>query len=195
MDTSLIHKSYNPLLPEPLAFSCWKHHLNFISQSVNELKAEITPSTIALICNGINGSVLDLYTGELSIATIALEVETIINGLGLSDLTSFQLWVYNHGKKFQQITLSDGSSWTCRLGRFQNRYIHIHPSRYSKNTLRVKPSTLKTAIAYCLLFPNVTNNPMIIDLNKARKLLLNLSPLKEDVVYHSIFRLVRYIHS
>jgi hypothetical protein len=44
--------------------------------------------------------------------------------------------------------LSDCSTWTLRLGIDDTQYIHIHPSRYARHTLRVKAGVLKTAIAF-----------------------------------------------
>ena len=50
------------------------------------------------------------------------------------------------GKEFRQIQLRDRSIWVLRSGENQERYLHIHPGRYSPNTIRVKAITLKTAI-------------------------------------------------
>lgn len=193
MDNNLLYNSFDPKIPKPVAFYGWKHHLGFISKSISELRGSITNEEVKYLCQNIRGSVIDLYTGGLTCFEIAREIKLFIEKNKIIDLNSFTHW-FNKNDDFRLVSISDGSSWTLRKARFVDRYIHIHPSRYSSNSIRIKSTTLRTAIAYCLLFDSSIENPAISDLNLVRVNLLNLSPLKEDVLYHPIFRVVKFLH-
>lgn len=189
-----IYQSFDPNLPVPIAFSGWKHHMGFIATSINKLSVKIDDATITAICHGIGGSMLDLYIGNLSPENIASEILEKVKCNGALVKEKFTHWVCNSGDNYQQVTISDGSYWTLRLGRYPERYVHIHPSRYAINTIRARPTALKTVIAYSLKYPDYINNIDIQKINQVRLLCLNLSPLKEGVVNHQIFRILRYVN-
>lgn len=192
MVNPLIYNSFDPEILEPVSLSGWKHHLGFISQSISVLRGNISDEVVKYICSGIGGSVVDLYTGNLSCNQIANEVKhSVETNVGVNE-ANFKKWL-NTAAGYKLISISDGSSWTVKLGRFNHRYIHVHPSRYSKDSIRVKSTTLRTAIAYCFVFQGSSQNPSFNDLNFIRKSLLDLPPLKEDVLYHPIFQLVKFI--
>ncbi|HNS30515.1 MAG TPA: hypothetical protein PKL52_08290, partial [Tenuifilaceae bacterium] len=105
----------------------------------------------------------------------------------------YEDWLRTSGLEYRSITLSDGSSWTLRLGRMPNRFVHIHPSRYSANTLRIKASTLKTAIALKMVFPTLNIPPNLQQVNQARDLLHNLSPVKGIHSSKSLIKILAYL--
>jgi hypothetical protein len=190
------YNSFEPSLPEPIAFYALKHHLGYINQSIKDLRNfPLFTNNIVELCQGIGGSVLDLYTGPIAPISIAIEILRQMAQRGILLKDEFIQWIDNQGLNYRLICLSDGSSWTLRAGRFENRYIHVHPSRGSINTIRVKPSVLKTAIAALLLYPNLLQLPTIQQLNGARMLFEGMSPLKEGVSHHSILRIFKYVHS
>ena len=82
-------------------------------------------------------------------------------------------------EKYRLVSISDKSVWTLRLGESVERYVHIHPGRYSHHTRRVKALTLKTAIlTLCcerLGEPKLSGKELI---NEVRKKYLNEPPLK-----------------
>ena len=130
-----IYQSFDPSLPVPIAFSGWKHHMGFIATSINKLSVKIDDATITAICHGIGGSMLDLYIGNLSPENIASEILEKVKCNGALVKEKFTHWVCNSGDNYQQVTISDGSYWTLRLGRYPERYVHIHPSRYAINKI------------------------------------------------------------
>ncbi len=186
--------SFDSTLPEPIAFFSWKHNLNFICEEIDRLKDIITHEQIPFICQGIGGSVLDLYTGSLMPNAIAHEVIEILSRKYVITHPEYSIWIDNLGNGYRQISLSDGSSWTLRNGKYPNRYVHIHPSRYSEKTIRVKPSTLKTAITMVILYPQQFTQPTVEQLNFARKLFPNLSPVKGIKSVSSTIRLLKYLN-
>ena len=94
---------------------------------------------------------MDLYLGSLNPRQISNEIINKIKNFGLYTYIKYRKWLSEEGKQYKQIDLSDTSVWMLRFGNEKDRYIHIHPGRYSPNTMRVKAKTLKTAIAVNVL--------------------------------------------
>jgi hypothetical protein len=83
------------------------------------------------------------------------------------------------GKDYRCLSLPDNSQWTLRLSENDEKFIHIHPSRYSPNTVRVRSSTLQTAITAIVLSELKSKSPLDINIiNEAREKYLNESPVK-----------------
>ena len=191
---ALVYQSFDPSLPEPIAFSGWKHHIGYIASSVKSLALSASDDSIRTLCQGIGGSVLDLYIGKLTSEEISKEIIEALKFKGVVNKDCFKQWIFNSGTHFQQLTISDGSSWTLRWGRYPERFVHIHPSRNAIHTLRAKPGALKSVIAYCIKHPKEWHSIDIHKLNQVRVQYANLSPLKEGVVNHQIFRILRYVN-
>jgi hypothetical protein len=186
--------TYDPLLPQPIAFMGWKHHLGFISTACRSLSGELPNDIIAQHCQGIGGTVLDLYYGKLTPATIATQILVEVCKAGAINQENYKRWVSNNGLGYRQITLSDSSIWVLRLGRYCDRYIHIHPARYSPSCLRVKPTTLKMFVAYFLQAKGQGEHPDIDRINAIRQTILQLPPLAKGVLNHHFFTLVNYVN-
>jgi len=78
--------------------------------------------------------------------------------------------------------LQDNSLWTLRLSEEDEKFIHIHPSRHSLNTIRVRATTLQTAIAVSLISRIKAVSPTDVKIiNEVRKQFFNQSQIK--VVY------------
>jgi hypothetical protein len=72
----------------------------------------------------------------------------------------------------------EGTAWVLRLGDEQGRYLHLHPGRWSPNTLRVRANVVKTAfvaVAYARIHGGDPMNRRL--LNEVRQRLLSLPPL------------------
>jgi hypothetical protein len=84
------------------------------------------------------------------------------------------------GNEYRLTTLPDKSIWTLRYGKDEKYYVHIHPARYSPQTIRVRSLTLKTAIAV-LLFTEINGaHPFdIMVINKIRIDFLKASPINK----------------
>lgn len=162
--------AFNLAIQPPVALCCWKHHLNFIVNQICELEG-LPDRRIFFenIISSIGGSLLDMYTGDLTPVEIANE---IINHPSICQpicYESFSQWIVMNGKEYQCLTICDGSRWALRIGHYPNRFIHIHPGRNSTHTYRYKSTNLRTALAYLLLFGWNETNYSNLMLNKARE--------------------------
>lgn len=186
-------KSLNVNLPEPIALNCWKHHLGYVkscfsTQTLPPISQEEIKESILFI----GDSLLDIYVGILGVHDISRQVLNHHELIKISNLLEYQSWIKGEAKSYKNIYISDGSSWTLRLGTNDKRYIHIHPSRYSCNTLRVRGSTLKTVIAYVAYFGLSDRNITVEKVNIARLNLTKLPPIKSTsslIAVNRIFKL------
>jgi len=164
-------------IPFPITFNPHKHHFQFL---INELeiwkkqKWEDVQNELVLIGNNL----IDFYLGELSIEQICTECINYFHSINIDNREQFTQWIgTSHWKK---IELSDQSKWMIRLGDIPERYIHIHPAKYSEHTIRVRATTLKTVLTLCIHgFPlQKKPNANLKVINSVRKKLLKLSPVK-----------------
>ncbi len=176
---------------EPVKLNCWKHHAGFIRLKIweyqNNPEAHLTSLQSEMLL--IGESLMDLYLGELTPGEI---VDSIIDSCRKQKIlgkTEFQSWLKAEGKDFRTIELKDKSKWTLRLGDKKERYIHIHPSRYSPHTIRVRSASLKSAILFLILEkPDAQDNLFFV--NRIRKDYLNLPPLKNLSSGSALFNLI-----
>ena len=177
-------------LKAPILFNPFKHHLSFIRKYIdsynqkdyNQLKIDLLK---------IGNSQMDLYFGELSIDNIVEEVIAFLTNFNLLEKEVFFQHIDKSGG-FIKISLSDQSTWVLRKGENPTFFVHIHPARYSKYTIRIKASTLKSTIATSVCFQN-SSSIGVDELNKARVNLLNLSPIKQ--VSSHTFEMLEMINS
>lgn len=176
-------------LPEPILFHPLKHHLlyirQFISEHMHASKADITAAL-----KTIGSSQLDLYTGSLTPDQIAGETLLSLHQKGLLTSKAFKEFLTEGQTDYQIISLSDKTDWILRWGTRHNRYVHLHPARYTQNTLRVKANSLKTAIAVHILASDRQEKLSLALLNKARKEYLGLSEITSLNLSRSISNLV-----
>jgi len=168
----------NCTIPLPVRLNCWKHHLKFIRAQIKKGRKE-HPSANKLkeLLLVIGESQMDLYLGTLSPRSIATEITDKLSKTGADSRELFLKWLYDSGKNYKLLILSDNSVWTVRAGKDAKRYVHIHPGRQSPETMRVKALTLKTAILTAIIAGE--NDVLNIDLiNNLRVNLLDVSPLK-----------------
>jgi hypothetical protein len=180
-------------IPEPFLFNPLKHHLGFIREFIY-LKTEDEASTefknLIKELKHVGTSVMDVYTGSLSIIDICKEVEESLEKKDILRRESFSLWAGISIDNFRLISLSDGSQWTLKYHYDQLRFVHIFPSRNSLRTFRVKSNTLKSAMLY-----NIVIGKDFIsgdDLNKVRKL-LGLSPIKNTIDTQAITEMIEIL--
>ncbi len=163
----------------PVRFNCWKHHAGYIRQRIKEANSIDDFNSILKEMLSIGNSQMDLYTGDLSPAEIDNFIRTLIDERNINSYQSYFKWIHNEGKDYRIISLKDNSKWTLRVGNEDERYVHIHPGRYSVNSIRVKAAALKTAAA-ALLWKKL-NNLTELDLsviNYVRKNFISAPPVK-----------------
>ncbi len=179
-------------IPEPILLNCWKHHAGFIKAMVSEYKnhSESRAESFRKEILSIGGSIMDLYLGELTPAEIAGSITAFLKEMNVSGRQSYREWLGEAGRDFREIEIKDQSGWTLRLGEKEERYIHIHPSRYSPHTIRVRSTSLKSAIMFCILNRGETADTLTL-INQIRREYLDLPPLKNMNSASAILKLVR----
>jgi hypothetical protein len=136
----------NCSVPIPVNLNCWKHHAGFIKKQIESVKEIKDLDQLKVYLLKIGESQMDLYFGEYSPVKISEQMLDYFHSKKILSSSQYQDWLSKVGMDYQLVELKDKSIWTLRLGDDVSRYVHIHPGRYSPNTVRVKATTLKTAI-------------------------------------------------
>jgi len=163
----------------PIKFNWWKHHAGFIKKQISGLDKEKDTNQLKKFLLSIGRSQMDLYFGEYSPQKTASLIISELKSKNSFDYNSYKAWLKSEGHDYRLLKLSDDSVWTLRLGEEPERYVHIHPGRYSKHSVRVKSTTLKTAI--CILCWQKLFPKIVVDLNLVnglRKKFVFAPPLK-----------------
>lgn len=159
----------------PILFNSLKHHFHYIQKWLEK----ISWNEIEQALKKLGNSQMDLYYGDLSVEELSNEIIYFLETHSLLEEEVFKKWILKETKKYQSIVVSDESKWTIREGTEEGYYVHIHPSRYTKKSLRIKATTLKTVLVVLkyLKLHNQTEYTLAL-VNKLRKEVLNLSPIK-----------------
>lgn len=174
----------------PILFNPLKHHIDFIKESIKKYSDSNNNSLIfekPEIKIGENN--IDIYTGELSVNSIVKEVLQLLSNY-VCDKYLFFEHIDQLKERYFTIELSDQSKWVILKGEFKERFIHIHPAKKTKHSIRVKANTLKT-VFYFIVFQNRYNHngPITQNINSIRQQYLNLSPIKSFSSANSIMKL------
>jgi hypothetical protein len=180
-------------IDEPVLFNCWKHHAGFIKSKISCFRNNSEPDLKRLRneLSLIGTSLMDLYTGKLTPKEISDSIIKFVLKKKLVARINFNYWLHQEGKEYKVIELKDKSRWTLRIGEKQGRYIHIHPSRYSPYSIRIRAVSLKTTILFLALhnkeFETLTNLQL---LNKIRKNFLDQPSIKSVQSASAIKKLI-----
>lgn len=153
-----------------------------------QLVQQVAPEQLATAVCVLGNSQMDIYYGELDIPALYQEIMQYITHAGVGEEAAYTAWLQQAGG-YRELTLSDGSRWILLQGIEPGKYIHIHPARYSLHSLRVKATTLKTAIA-CLVYYPGNKAPDLEALNEVRKTVLQLSPVKGTAQCHHLWKVM-----
>ena len=117
---------------------------------------------------------MDLYIGNLSVPALINDIKLYIKTRYIDNYDSYIKYI-NEYNGFDTITLSDGSAWVLKVGHIPGCFVHIHPARHSKQSVRIKANTLKTLIA-----TNVVNTGKtgLEEVNAVRSELLGLEKIQ-----------------
>lgn len=167
----------NRKIPVPILFNPYKHHFTFLVQQIPVWQNKEWES-IQKDLQKIGKNLIDFYIGKLSVEQICRECVELIEKLKIRDKEDFSNWLAPD--EYRKIELSDKSLWVIKESTNSKRYIHIHPAKKSPFTIRVKASTLKTALALSInSIPMQTLvNKNLDQVNDIRKRFLQLSPVK-----------------
>jgi hypothetical protein len=166
-------------VPFPINLNCWKHHAGFIKKQILSVTSVEEIDSLKYYLLKIGESQMDLYLGKIMAEEISNQIIKTLKREKIFSFEQYKKWLYKNGKEYQLITSKDKSIWTLRLGENEHRYVHIHPGRYSPHTIRVKATTLKTAIMIlCFKQTGEIESINTESVNQIRKKYLNETPLK-----------------
>ena len=182
-------------IPEPVLFNPIKHHLGFIRDYVRfRAEDESGKSDFGLVreLKHIGTSVMDVYSGSLSVSKICREVIVFLYKKRITDRTLFAAWAGMKMNEYRIIMLSDGSEWTLKYRNNSLRFVHIFPARGSRYSFRIKSNTLKSALLYYIKIGKdyITGD----DLNSVRPL-LGLSPVKDPIDTEAITEMIEILRN
>lgn len=163
----------NPGLP--VLFNPLKHHLNFIRKYIHNYSQKDYHRLKSDLLK-VGDSQMDLYCGTLSISKITGEVVAFLKNSKLLEKGGFFRFIDQHDG-FTRMVLSDQSTWILRKGESSLAFVHIHPARYSKHTIRIKAITLRSVIGAKIVFGNAASIGLS-EMNEVRTGILGLSPIK-----------------
>jgi hypothetical protein len=123
---------------------------------------------------------MDLYLGPLSPHEIADKVMAELTAANRETPSGFCEWV-NAGGGYRVIEFpEDTSRWVLRAGD-DDRFVHVHPARYSPFTVRVRATVLTTAVM-ALAFTGISGGDPLSRtvVNAVRSDYLRLPPVGLD---------------
>jgi hypothetical protein len=166
----------------PVWLNGWKHHLGFLYVRIRESVCQENASFPDFFnsLNIMGSSLSDVYSGQLTPEQIRKQVINFLKENRKDSPAEYLQWLGPGRGDFREVTLDDGSVWTLLQGKDTRFFIHIHPSRYSPHSRRVKTNLLRTAAAtrfWGILHPN--EKPGLVTINHIRAQYLNLSPVDE----------------
>jgi hypothetical protein len=169
----------NCQIPPPINLNCWKHHAGFVKKQIDSVKEIKELDQLKVYLLKIGESQMDLYFGDHSPVKISEQILDCLHRKKIFSVLLYKERLSKDEKEYQLVELRDKSIWTLRLGDDAERYVHIHPGRYSPNTVRVKATTLKTAI-FLLCFEQLGEIKSFEteSVNQIRKKYLDEPPLK-----------------
>jgi hypothetical protein len=180
---------------EPFQFNPLKHHLSFMREFIDLRLPEhhlADRSDLVKDIKHIGTSVMDVYTGSLSLNEIIDQTEYFLNTNDLADENRFSGWTGKDFDDFRLMTLSDSSLWILKYRNSRERYVHLFPARMSPHSFRVKANTLKSAIIFMILIGK--DYISVAELNRARYF-LGLSPVKETSDVEAITEMIEILRN
>ena len=167
-------------VPYPVLFNAWKHHAGWLAQRIDRAIADGEAGVARLAAETvvIGARLMDLYVGPLPPEVVADHVLVELRVAGRLDAAAYSAWLAGQSGYAVVTVPADGSRWTLRLGPTDGRYVHLHPGRYSPNTVRVQANPLKTAVlAHALGRLTGRSATDVMVMNEARKRFLGLPPI------------------
>ena len=164
-------------IPVPITFNPYKHHFQFLKQQIEKWKLYAWEKVEKELFY-IGDNLLDFYKGDINVKQICSECLWYFSSKNINDFSSFKEWLGTN--EYVKIQLSDASQWIIKQGIDKNRYIHMHPAKYSRHTIRIRAITLKTVLSLQVhsIRRSKNMNENLEKVNYIRKNYLQLSPIK-----------------
>lgn len=174
-------------IQDVIFFNPLKHHLGYIRECMLHFN-DTVPSLVSHL-KTIGGSQMDLYTGDLSVVEVYHQIrERLLDIDLLKKSLYFKYLDQNNG--YIILKLTDDSLWVLRKGVHPQKFVHIHPARYSPHSMRIKASTLKTVIAARIACGKEVG---LAEINEIRVKNLHLSPLKKMISNRGIGKMLQLL--
>lgn len=170
-------------LSPPFLFNGLKHHRQIISDFIeHSISDKYSSYDLNVQMKIIGKSMIDLYYGDLKEGEITGEIAGLLKKGNNFDNADYHKYIDAAPKKYRTVQISDGSDWTLILGKDKSRFVHIHPSRGSKYTIRTRALSIKTAIMLKVFFTEELQSGNLVSLvNKVRLHFLHDSPIKNEL--------------
>ncbi len=163
------------LTRDNILFNAFKHHAELVRQCLSEQDLE----TFFNHLKTIGHCQLDFYYGSLSIRLVGSQILEHLASLGVNSFKSYQE-LLERRNYYHTLRLSDHSGWVLRMGKVEEKFIHLHPARNSPHTIRITASAMKTAVAMIYQVKNGTMHGYELDaVNAMRHQFLGLPPVKK----------------
>jgi hypothetical protein len=156
----------------PVHFNTFKHHRDYLLHLLHGSSSNVVIDLLDPVCNNY----IDIYTGAMTPREIGDAVVFLLKSKKTLGYEAFTEWVGNN-KGYRKIELDDESEWVVRKSNDTERYIHLHPARTGRFSIRFKGSTLKTVYLLKVILKGVRETPSVENVNRARTR-ASLSPVK-----------------
>jgi len=182
-------------IQKPFLFNALKHHSGYNNSFIKECQTfGIEDASLNNYLLKMGNCMLDLYYGHLEITHILSDIEIKLRKAGNYLPESFKKYISCSSKDFQNIQISDHSTWTLLIGNEAERYIHIHPARGSIHTIRIRAIALKTALIMKMFYADQLGQQDLVGLtNEIRSKYLGESPIKNITYTRGIRRALKYL--
>lgn len=164
-------------IPLPIQYNPYKHHFRFLlSELIAWQKSDWLVTEKAMLAIGNN--LFDFYLGYLTPEKVCEQSINFFKTNNIFSEAKFHKWLST--SEWKKIKFPDESEWLIKKGCQADRYIHIHPAKFSEHTIRVRANTLKTVLTlYVHKIPIREDNKQNLQaINQQRISFLNLSPIK-----------------
>lgn len=148
------------------------------------------PDDLPVQVKTLGASQFDLYMGQLGPEEICAMVLAQVEH---HTKASYQQWILeNNG--YRELTLPDTSVWTLQYLP-KPAFVHLHPSRYSPHTLRMKANAMKSIVCYLLAENPSAETINIKRLNALRARYLQLPPVDPNGNYEEMRKIYGLLKS
>jgi hypothetical protein len=169
-------------VPSPVLFNTWKHHAGALRRRLADVRAAgaaalgVLPEQLLVM----GTELMDLYTGSLTPAEIGARVLEALRAEDRLTWAKYQPWIEQNGG-YRMLTFpEDQSQWVLRAGAEDDRYVHLHPGRWTPETRRVRANVLKTALMVLASTAVHGGDPRdVAIINRVRQQYLGLAPIRE----------------
>lgn len=191
-NNKIVSDFYPADIKTPVAFNPFKHHLSCLKAAADEWRklhwSEVEKNLLL-----IGSNVTDLYYGSLSVEEICSEFVQFAKENNLNSPERLVEWLLPYG--YRKVTLADNSVWVVRQGVNPDRFLHIHPAKYSPYTIRVRGTTLKTVAGLYLSGTDIQHESLLESVNRVRTEKLDLSPVKSLQKGRGILKILDMFYS